>query len=245
MAVSRLFGSSIKRREDPRLITGKGAFTDDVKLPGMTYMAILRSPYGHAKITRIDTSKAKALPGVVAVFTGKDLEGKLQPIPCAWLIPDSDLKTPPYNALATDTVRFTGDGVAAVVAEQPYIAQDALDLIEVDYEPLPVVTTQEAAMAEGAPQLHEERAGQSGLPLEVRQWRRGGGAGGGRGRPQGALQPAAADSQRDGAARRGGAVGLRHGRADHLEHLAEPAYRALPALRHDRHPGEQDSRHLP
>ncbi|HEY7093761.1 MAG TPA: xanthine dehydrogenase family protein molybdopterin-binding subunit [Ktedonobacterales bacterium] len=159
MAVSRLFGSSIKRREDPRLITGKGAFTDDVKLPGMTYMAILRSPYGHAKITRIDTSKAKALSGVVAVFTGKDLEGKLQPIPCAWLIPDSDLKTPPYNALATDTARFTGDGVAAVVAESPYIAQDALDLIEVDYDPLPVVTTQEAAIAEGAPQLHADAPG--------------------------------------------------------------------------------------
>jgi carbon-monoxide dehydrogenase large subunit len=134
-------------------------YTEDVKLTGMTYMAILRSPYAHARITSIDTSRAKALHGVIAVFTGKDLEGKLNPIPCAWLIPDSDLKVPPYKALATDTVRYTGDGVAAVVASSPYIARDALDLIDVQYEPLPVVTTQETALAPGAPQLHEEAPG--------------------------------------------------------------------------------------
>jgi carbon-monoxide dehydrogenase large subunit len=156
MAVTRLFGSAVKRREDPRLITGRGMYTDDVKLPGMAYLAILRSPYAHARITRIDTSRARQHPGVYAVFTGKDLHDKVGPIPCAWLIPDSDLKVPPYRALATDTVRFTGDGVAAVVASSPYVAQDALGLIEVDYEPLSVVTTQEAALAEGAPQLHED-----------------------------------------------------------------------------------------
>ncbi len=159
MAVSRLFGASVKRREDPRLITGHGAYTDDMKLPGMAYLAILRSPYGHARIKRIDTSKAQQHPGVLAVYTGADLAGKLNPIPCAWLIPDSDLKTPPYPALASDTVRFTGDGVAMVVASSPYIARDALDLIEVDYEPLPVVTTQEQAAAPGAPQLHESAPG--------------------------------------------------------------------------------------
>lgn len=162
MAVTRLFGSSIKRREDPRMITGRGSYTDDIRIPGMTYMAILRSPYGHARITRIDTSKAKARPGVHAVLTGKDLESganKVNPIPCAWLVPDSDLKVPKYLALATDTVRFTGDGVAAVVASTQYIAQDALDLIEVEYEPLPVVTNQEAALAAGAPQLHADAPG--------------------------------------------------------------------------------------
>ena len=159
MAVTRLFGASVKRREDPRLITGHGAYTDDVKLPGMTYMAILRSPYGHARIKSINVVPARQIPGVVAVYTGADLQGKLNPIPCAWLIPDSDLKTPPYLALATDTVRFTGDGVAAVVATSPYIARDALDAIEVDYEPLPVVTTQEQAAAPGAPQLHESAPG--------------------------------------------------------------------------------------
>ena len=89
-------------------------------------MAVLRSPYGHARITRLDVSKAQQLPGVLAVITGKDAEGKVNPVPCAWLIPDSDLKVPAYRVLATDHVRFTGDGVAAVVAETPSIANDAL-----------------------------------------------------------------------------------------------------------------------
>jgi aerobic carbon-monoxide dehydrogenase large subunit len=156
MAVSRLFGATIKRREDPRLITGRGMYTDDFKLPGMLHMAVLRSPYAHARITHLDVSKAKALPGVHAVLTGKDLEGKVNGVPCAWLIPASDLKTPTYKALATDTVRFTGDGVAAVVAETPAIARDALDLIDVNYDPLPVVTETEKALASGAPQLHDD-----------------------------------------------------------------------------------------
>src|SRR5580658_9577580 len=106
MAVSKLFGARIKRREDPRLITGKATYTDDLQLPGMLYAQIVRSPHAHAKIVRIDTNAARAVPGVVAVFTGKDLEGKLNPIPTAWLIPGSDLKTPPHPALAIDTVRY-------------------------------------------------------------------------------------------------------------------------------------------
>ncbi len=159
MSVTRLFGSAVKRREDPRMITGRGMYTDDVKLPGMTYMAILRSPYAHARINRIDTTRARQHPGVFAVFTGQDLEGKVNPVPCAWLPPDSELKVPPYLALAKDTVRYTGDGVAAVVASSPYVAKDALDLIDVEYEALPVVTTQDAALAEGAPQLHADAPG--------------------------------------------------------------------------------------
>src|SRR5215469_14471143 len=114
MAVTRLFGASIKRREDPRLITGHGVYTDDVKLPGMTYMAILRSPYGHARIKSINVGPARQIPGVVAGLTGVELQGKLNPIPCAGLIPGSDLISPPYLALATDTVRVSGDGVVAV-----------------------------------------------------------------------------------------------------------------------------------
>ena len=98
--VTRLFGASVKRREDPRLITGKGAFTDDFKLPGMAYMAVLRSPYGHARITRLDTTQARAHAWRRRRLHRQDLEGKLNPIPCAWLIPDSDLKTPAYRALA-------------------------------------------------------------------------------------------------------------------------------------------------
>ena len=156
MAVSRLFGATVKRREDPRLITGKGMYTDDFKLPGMLHMAILRSPYAHARITRLDVSKAQQTPGVHDVLTGKDLPGNVNPIPTAWLIPASDLKTPPYHALAIDHVRFTGDGVAAVIAETPAIARDALDLIDVNYDPLPVVTETEKALAAGAPQLHDE-----------------------------------------------------------------------------------------
>jgi carbon-monoxide dehydrogenase large subunit len=159
MAVSRLFGATVKRREDPRLITGKGMYTDDFKLPGMLHMAILRSPYAHASITGLDVSKAKAAPGVHAVLTGKDLEGKVNPVPCAWLIPNSDLKTPAYSALATDTVRFTGDGVAAVIAETPAQARDALDLIDVRYDPLPVVTDAQKALAPGAPLVHEDAPG--------------------------------------------------------------------------------------
>lgn len=155
MAVTRMFGASVKRREDPRLITGQGMYTDDFKLSGMLQMAVLRSPYAHARIKRIDTSKAKAHPGVAAVFTAMDLEG-VAPMPCAWLIPDADLKVPVYSPLASDKVRYVGDAVAIVVADDSYIADDALDLIEVEYEELPAVVNQEEAIKPGAPQLYDD-----------------------------------------------------------------------------------------
>jgi carbon-monoxide dehydrogenase large subunit len=151
---SRIFGSGIRRREDPRLITGSATYTHDIVLPGMVHAAMLRSSHAHARITRIDTEKAKTAPGVVAVYTGADIEGALQPVPCAWLLPDSQLKVAPYPCIAKDTVRYTGDIVAVVVAETPYQAYDALDLIEVDYEPLPTVTDPEKAAGADAPQLH-------------------------------------------------------------------------------------------
>jgi carbon-monoxide dehydrogenase large subunit len=156
MAVTRMFGASVKRREDPRLITGSGAYTDDFKLPGMVQMTMLRSPHAHARITRLDVSKAQALPGVLAVYTAKDVEGMVPPMPTAWLIPDSDLKIPTYTPLATDKVRFVGDPVALVVAENSYIADDALNLIEVEYDALPSVTNQEEAIKDGAPQLYDD-----------------------------------------------------------------------------------------
>ena len=168
MSVTRMFGAAVKRREDPRLITGQGMYTDDFKLPGMLQMTILRSPYAHARIKSIDTSRAKAHPGVHAVFTGKDLEGKVGPMPCAWLIPDSDLKVPVYTAMATDKVRFAGDAVAIVVADDSYIADDALDLIEVDYEELPSVTNQEEALKPGAPQLYESVPGNQAFHWKFR-----------------------------------------------------------------------------
>lgn len=154
-----VFGTPLKRREDPRLITGQGNFTDDIQLPGMVHMAVLRSPYAHARIKRIDVSEARRAPGVVAVYTGKDLEGKMGTIPTAWLVPDANIQTPPHHALAVDKVRYVGDGVALVVAEDRYAARDALERIEVEYEELPAVVDQEAAMREGAPQLHEDVPG--------------------------------------------------------------------------------------
>ena len=153
---TRIFGSGIRRREDPRLITGGATYTDDVQLPGMAYAAILRSPHAHAKINSINTIAAKASPGVVAVFTGADTDGVLSPIPCAWIPPDSDVKAVAHPALATDVVRYQGDAVAVIVAEDRYQAEDALELINVDYSPLPVVVSPEAAMQPGAPQLHED-----------------------------------------------------------------------------------------
>jgi carbon-monoxide dehydrogenase large subunit len=159
MKPARIFGSGIRRREDPRLITGTARYTDDIVLPGMVHAAILRSPHAHARITRLETARAKAAPAVVAVFTGADIEGALNPIPCAWLLPNAELKIAQYRALAQDVVRYVGDAVAVVVAESPYQAADALDLIEVDYEPLPATVDPEKAAQKNAPQLHAEIPG--------------------------------------------------------------------------------------
>ena len=152
----RVFGSGIRRREDPRLITGRASYTDDIKLPGMVHAAILRSPHAHANIKSLDTSGAASQPGVLAVFTGQDTDGVLNGIPCAWLVPDSDLKTPDHPAIAKDKVRYGGDAVAVVVAETRYEAEDALEHIEVDYEPLGVVMNPKEAAQDGAPQLHDD-----------------------------------------------------------------------------------------
>jgi len=151
---TRIFGSGIKRREDPRLITGKALYTDDIRLPGTLNMVVVRSPHAHARIKRIDTSKAKAMPGVVAIFTGAEVDAN--GIPCAWLIPNSDLKTPSHPALAVDKVRYVGDGVAIVLAENRYQAQDAADTVYVEYEPLAVVVNPEDATRDGAPQLFDD-----------------------------------------------------------------------------------------
>src|SRR5438552_7217423 len=133
-----LFGQSIKRREDPRLITGRGVYVDDVKLPGTTYAAFVRSPHAHARIRSIDSSAARKLKGVVAVYTGKDLvAGGVKPIPVGWLLPD--IKVPAHHPLAVDRARYMGEAVALVIAETPYLARDAVELVEVDWEILPAV----------------------------------------------------------------------------------------------------------
>ena len=143
---TRIFGSGIRRREDPRLITGQASYTDDIQLIGMVYAAILRSPHAHARIRSIDTSNARSAPGVLAVYTGSDTDGVLNPIPCAWVPPDSDVKTVDYPAIAKDVVRYVGDAVAVVVAEDRFQAEDALERINVDYEVLPANVHVEAAM---------------------------------------------------------------------------------------------------
>src|SRR3970282_1809553 len=126
----RGLGHRVKRKEDDRFIQGKGTYIDDIKLPGMLHMAILRSPYAHAKLNGIDGSKAQGLPGVVAVVTGELMAQHN----LAWM---PTLSGDTQAVLATDKVRFQGQEVAAVVAESAYIAKDALELIDVEYEPLP------------------------------------------------------------------------------------------------------------
>jgi carbon-monoxide dehydrogenase large subunit len=147
-------GHRVRRVEDARFIQGAGNYLDDIKLPGMLHMAILRSPVAHAKILSIDTADALALPGVVAVITGADLEG----YNLAWM---PTLSGDTQAVLATDKVRFQGQEVAAVIAEDPYIAEDALALIFVDYDDLPAVTNPRQAMEEGAPVIRDDKEGKT------------------------------------------------------------------------------------
>jgi carbon-monoxide dehydrogenase large subunit len=156
MAFNTLVGSRIRRREDPRLITGRATYVDDVKVVGMLYAAFVRSPYGHAKVLRVTLDDAKNLPGVVAAYSGADAiaHGWAPSLPVAHKI--ADLKTPPHVPLASAEVRFVGEVVAVVVAVDPYVARDAADLVEVEYDELPVVVDVEKAMAPGAPLVHSE-----------------------------------------------------------------------------------------
>src|SRR5258705_11752276 len=141
-------GKRIKRTEDPRLIKGLAHYVDDIRLPDTLHVAFVRSMYAHARINGIDTTAAANSPGVVAVYTGKDIAEKVGPVPCAAALPD--LKVPYYRVLATGKPLFVGHPIAAVVATDKYTARDAVDLIEVDYEELPVVVDVEAAAIGGA-----------------------------------------------------------------------------------------------
>ena len=158
-------GKSMKRVEDPRFIQGKGRYVANLTLPGMVYLAIKRSPYAHAKINSIDTSAAEALDGVLGVFTGQDLlNDGVGALPCGWQVPN--IKIPVQYALQVDKVRHVGDRVAIVVAESPYIAYDALDLIEVDYDPLPAAIGAKAAMDAGV-LVHDEIANNVSYTWEI------------------------------------------------------------------------------
>jgi carbon-monoxide dehydrogenase large subunit len=151
--MAKYVGQRVKRTEDPRLIQGLGHYVDDIKLPDTLHVAFLRSMYAHAKIKSIDTSEASHAPGVVAVYTGKDVASKVGPVPCAAALPD--LKVPDYRVLATDHVVFVGQPIAVVVATDRYAARDAIDLIMIDYEELPAVVDVEEA-AKGGPLVYEE-----------------------------------------------------------------------------------------
>src|SRR6266852_5186023 len=156
MGVATMLGAPIKRREDPRLITGQATYVDDIKLYGMLHMAVLRSPYGHARIKSIKTETARKHPGVVAVYTAADLKGVVGPVACAVPLGRITEGMGIRQPLAEGKVRFYGDPVAVVITDDRYTARDARDLIEVDYEPLPAAIDVEKAMQEGAPVLYEE-----------------------------------------------------------------------------------------
>ena len=151
---TKVIGTSRLRKEDPELITGRGRYVDNISLPGMLWIALVRSPFAHARIRSIDVSKARELPGFVAAYTGEDLEFAA-PLFMAWPI-NGEVKNPPRWPLTKDKARYVGDPVAVVVAESRALAKDALDLVEVDWEPLPAVTDVKAALVDGAPLVHEE-----------------------------------------------------------------------------------------
>ena len=148
-----LFGKKIRRREDPRLLTGTATYLDDIKMPGMHHACVVRSPHAAARIKSLNVKPALARPGVAAVFTGADVKD-LGPIPCGASLPG--LRTPHHHILAQDRVYLVGHPVAVVVATDRYIAADAVDLIEVDYEVLPAVSDPEKALAPGAPAVHPQ-----------------------------------------------------------------------------------------
>ncbi|MBO0807859.1 MAG: xanthine dehydrogenase family protein molybdopterin-binding subunit [Actinobacteria bacterium] len=147
-------GRARTRKEDARLVTGQTNWTDNIVLPGMLHMAFARSPYAHARITSVDTSAARGMPGVVAVFSGADFpdQGSL---PCAWPV-TPDIVIPDHPPMATEEVRYVGEAVAVVVARDRYTAADAVGAVEVEYEPLPPVLDMRAALAEGSPTVHPQ-----------------------------------------------------------------------------------------
>jgi len=151
--VEKLVGKRIRRREDPRLITGTATYVDDIQMPGMHYAAIVRSPHAAARIRSIDTKAAAETPSVAAIYTGKDT-AKVGPVPCGGSLPG--LRVPHHHILATDRVYFVGHPVAVVVATDKYLARDAAEKIEIDWDVLPAVADPEKAIAAGAPPVHPE-----------------------------------------------------------------------------------------
>lgn len=155
MAITdKYVGQAVLRKEDGEFLTGQARYTDDITVPGMLWMAVVRSPYAHARIKGVDVSKALAMGGVVAAFSGQDFEWA-GPLLMAWPVTD-DINNPSHWPLAKDKARYQGDGVAVVIAESRALAADGAEAVEVDYEPLSAVVDMEAALADGAPTVHDE-----------------------------------------------------------------------------------------
>src|SRR5499426_2469099 len=160
---AKFFGAAVKRREDPRFLRGEGRFIDDVTVPSMLHAAFLRSPHAHARIVRIDTARAAAAAGVVRVLTFKDLERWMKPLPLFGAVPPGlaavvkfDIRQAPQWPLCRDRARYVGEIVAMVVADRPERAQDAVELIQVDWEPLPAVVDMVQGGEPGSPLVHPE-----------------------------------------------------------------------------------------
>ncbi|MFF5210834.1 molybdopterin cofactor-binding domain-containing protein [Streptosporangium sp. NPDC000396] len=153
-SASREIGRARTRKEDSRLVTGRSAWTDNLQLPGMLHVAFLRSPMAHARITRVDTSAARTRPGVVAAYSGQDFAAEQGSLPCAWPVTE-DIVIPDHPPMAVNEVRYVGEAVACVVATDRYKAADALEAIEVDYEPLEAVLDMTEALIESSPKVHE------------------------------------------------------------------------------------------
>ncbi len=163
-------GRAIRRKEDPRLITGQATYVEDIVLPGMLFAAIVRSPEAHARIVSIDGSEALARDGVTAVLTGPDLDDIVAPLPMAWVPPGIDVNTPEHWPLAKDRVCHVGDAVAVVVGDDRYAVVDAAEDVIVEYETLPAVVDPEAALEDGSPLVHEQFG-----TNKVHEWSLGGG----------------------------------------------------------------------
>src|SRR2546430_17013518 len=165
MAISRALGARIKRREDPRLITGTATYVDDIMLPGLLHVIFVRSPHAHAKVTAVDTEAARRAPGVAAVWTGEDVAARCGPLPIGPRI--RDMKVPKRYPLVIDgVVRHVGDPVAVVVATDLAAARDAADLVEVTYEPLAAVIDVEAAMPADSPLIHPDLGTNARFPVD-------------------------------------------------------------------------------
>ncbi len=155
-AAEKYVGGGVRRKEDPKLLTGQGTFVEAITPPGTVWAAVVRSPLAHARIKKVRLKAAREAPGVVAAFSGTDLAGEWSaPLPMAWPVTE-DIKIPEHWPVAKDVVRHLGDPVAVVVATSRAAAKDAAELVEVDFDPLPAVTDVEAAIADGAPLVHAD-----------------------------------------------------------------------------------------